>query len=1373
LPFVFVAADGESSNAGETLSFTTTGAAWSLVAAPGASNPARNMPTLSPTTAVGSSTGVQTVDIAGTDAGADGEGSYVFTTDNSPGTVTSTMQGNGLQGVLFGVKYHTVGLSLEKSHSGVFKAGGTGTYTINVTNTVIYPTINPPTELQPVRVVDTLPTGLTYASASGSGWSCSAVGQVVTCDTTSLQDLTTSKTFPPITINVNVAANAPATLTNNAEVSDPTTSTLVFNVCETVGNGVCPNSATSVDGDLTTVLHSSLATSAKTVLDVNGGDAQPGDLLEYTITLNETSGIAASGISVVDNMPANVGSLTVLDPAGGTDSSTTTGGTNGTGRLNITGISVPANGSATIVFRVTIAGGTASGTAIDNTATVTNGDPLGAGATPQAPTVTVMQPGGPTSGKVLYVWNNDDTSGGNESLTRTPQTGTGGSITIANDNGTNDWVLKPALAKQLDLVGGSTVSVKLLVRCDNTQGGSCRSGTSLHWTAVLYDATTEGSLGTPIASTASDATFNYTAYTPVTLDLAVIPGGASVGINHFLRLRVTNTTTTNNRGMRVEQYNNGDLSTVTLAQSTVINVDSVQTYANASCTGTPATPYHAGDTVYLCAVVSDPFGSDDINTSPGGTIPSILISNAGGSALTSANMTEVPGGAGATKTFSYPYTVPATTSYGAWSAKVTAWEGTEHTVFDTGTGNFTVAAPPPNVSTSTKTWTDTNGGDALPGDVLEYTITLKESAGTAATSVSVADDMAAGLGGLTVIGKPLGSTDTSTPTGGVNGTGKLIIGGITIPANGSATIVYRVTIASGPTIANTARITNPGGSDFDAVATPVTVGAAPPVAQGNKYLYLRNDNQFTSQLRRLQPTNDGTPVPINSGSAPDTWEMTPAVPNGKTLALPATITGSIIIAATGSTGSRTVRATLWTNTGTQLGGNADMFVSSTTPTAFPVSFNVGSPTLNPTEFLVLRLQNLGASGRNIAVYQRNGSAFPGNYSYLTFNTTTVIKIDAYGVYSQPTSAGNGTKGAYVENENVYVRATVSDPFGTDDISSVTVTIKDPSNNTVAVGGMTALADADTSDGSRSYEFNFTVPTNAATGGWTAAIRANEGVEGVHDDRNIGFLVQNLVTLTKAWGSGVIAGDTVNLTIGGATTATAGTSTAGGTTTAATAAAAGGTILTLGEAYTTGSAGNYTITLACVRAKDGLAVTVDGTALSRTITMPADSGVDCTWTNSKTTPLMVVKLLSVVSDPVNATTNPKAIPGAIIEYTIIVTNPSATPVDAGTVFVSDAIPAHLRLRVADIASGVGPARFVDGAPASGLTYSYGGLTNATDDLEFSNDDGASWVYQPTADGAGLDAAVDVVRVNPKGVYNGNGGVPANNAQFTIRLRMQVE
>lgn len=1377
LPFVFVAADGESSNSGETLSFATTGAAWSLVSAPGESNPARNMPTLSPPTLVGNSTGAQTVNISGTDGGTEGEGSYVFTTDNSPGTVTATLQGNGLQGVLFGVKYHTIGLSLTKSHVGQFLAGGTGTYTINIANTVTYPEINPPTELQPVRVVDTLPTGLTYASASGTGWSCSAVGQVVTCDATSPQDLTTSKTFPPITINVNVAGNAPASLTNNAEVSDPTTSTLVFNVCEVAANGVCPNSATSTTGDPTVVVHSNLSTSTKTVVDLNGGDAQPGDVLEYTITLAESAGVAASGASVADDMPANVGSLTVVSkPAGSSDTSTTGGGANGTGKLTIGSIAVPANGSATIAYRVTIAGGTAAGTTIDNTASIANSDPSGTGGTAVAPTITVLQSQGAAAGKVLYAYNDNDTAGGQESLNRTPQT-SASALTIGR-NASNDWILsltRPttnnALSKDLVLAGGSTISVSMLVRCNG--GGTCNNGT---FTAAIYDTTADAAtpVGTQLTAAAGSLSFNYVNYTLVTLNLTVNAGGATVVAGHRLRLRISNNSS-QNRTMQVEQYSGGNRSTVTLANSTVINVDSVQPYATASCTGTPPATYHAGDTVNLCAVVSDPFGSEDINTTSGGTVPSYVVLNAAGSALASGNMTEVSSATGS-KTFWYAYTIPATTSYGAWSASVTAWEGTEHTVFDSGSGSFTVAAPPPNLSTSTKTVTDANGGDAAPGDVLQYTITLKETAGTAATGVSVADDMAASLGNLTVISKPAGSTDTSTTTGGANGTGKLNIGAITVPANGSVTIVYEVTIAggaaNGTTIANTANITNPGGSNATAVAPVVTVVTAPPVQSGSKYLYLRNDGAITSQLRRSRPTNDGSAVQINGGTNPnypyDEWEMFPMVPNGETLALPATINGSVVLATANQnlTTSRTVRASLWTSTGVQLGGNVDLTVNSATPAAKTFSFTITPTTLNPGQYVVLRLQNRGASGNYVAVSQRIGTT---SYSNINFTTSTVIAIDAGAIYSQPASAGNGTAAAYAENDNVYVRATVSDPFGTGDIGSVSVSIKDPGGSVVAVGNMTALTDADTTDGSLSYEFIFTVPSGATRGGWTAAITANEGVEGlVQDTRNVGFVVQGLVTLGKSWGPGATAGDAVALTVAGALATTAGTSTSGGTTTSARAVAAGAATLTLAESFTSGAAGNYTVTFACTRTKDGLPLSASGTGLSRTITMPSDSAVACAWTNAKTVPLTVVKLATTYSDPVNGTTLPKAIPGAIVEYRIIVTNPAATAADTNTVVVTDPVPAHMDLQVADIGSpGSGPVLFTDGSPPSGLAYVFTSLSSTSDDVSYSSDNGATWTYVPVPGPDGIDPAVTNVRINPKGAFN------PNNAQFTVKLRMRIE
>jgi uncharacterized repeat protein (TIGR01451 family) len=53
-------------------------------------------------------------------------------------------------------------------------------------------------------------------------------------------------------------------------------------------------------------------------------------------------------------------------------------------------------------------------------------------------------------------------------------------------------------------------------------------------------------------------------------------------------------------------------------------------------------------------------------------------------------------------------------------------------------------------------------------------------------------------------------------------------------------------------------------------------------------------------------------------------------------------------------------------------------------------------------------------------------------------------------------------------------------------------------------------------------------------------------------------------------------------------------------------------------------------------------------------------------------LTISKTVALISDPFNSTTDPKAIPGAVMEYTIVVTN-SSTVQDATGVIVGDTIP----------------------------------------------------------------------------------------------------
>ena len=87
-------------------------------------------------------------------------------------------------------------------------------------------------------------------------------------------------------------------------------------------------------------------------------------------------------------------------------------------------------------------------------------------------------------------------------------------------------------------------------------------------------------------------------------------------------------------------------------------------------------------------------------------------------------------------------------------------------------------------------------------------------------------------------------------------------------------------------------------------------------------------------------------------------------------------------------------------------------------------------------------------------------------------------------------------------------------------------------------------------------------------------------------------------------------------------------------------------------------------------------------------------------------------------------------------------------------------------------GSGPVEFTDGAgsSASGLDYSYGGLGDATDSLEFSTD-GTNFSYVPSPDADGFDPAVRYVRVNPSGSFAAaDSGI---TREFSLRFRVRVE
>jgi uncharacterized repeat protein (TIGR01451 family) len=147
-----------------------------------------------------------------------------------------------------------------------------------------------------------------------------------------------------------------------------------------------------------------------------------------------------------------------------------------------------------------------------------------------------------------------------------------------------------------------------------------------------------------------------------------------------------------------------------------------------------------------------------------------------------------------------------------------------------------------------------------------------------------------------------------------------------------------------------------------------------------------------------------------------------------------------------------------------------------------------------------------------------------------------------------------------------------------------------------------------------------------------------------------------------------------------------------------------------------------------------------------------------------------KTVTVVKDPVNGVTNPKNIPGSESLYTITVANSGLGRVDDGSLSMVDSIPANTALFVGNLGgSPAGPVTFTDAG--SNLTFTFTALGSAVDDLDFSNDGGATWSYTPVPDGTGFDAAVTHLRIRPRGRmagWSGAGVFPGFSLGFKVRL-----
>jgi uncharacterized repeat protein (TIGR01451 family) len=594
-----------------------------------------------------------------------------------------------------------VDLSITKTHSGTFVSGGTGQYTITVSNSAA---IGIEREDNTITVTDTLPAGLTFNSGTGTGWTCGAVGQVVTC--THPPTLDPGASYPALTLTVNVLEAANPSVTNSVSVSTPSYELVTGN-----------NSAT----DVTATLDPNLSTSTKSVVDLNGGEAAPGDTLRYTITLTESGGGQAINVSLTDSIPDNTtfGGFVSIPAGAASAFAAPPAGTNNNGQITVSNITVPASGSVTVVFDVSVIAGTAPGETIDNTATVNN--PNGPENNPAAPQIIVNPSLIPSTG-VKFIYLRRDAANARSMSRNRP------SVADTNDNvatGTaSTWTIAPALQKALVVPTGN-IPVRLWL--SRNGGTGARNITVTLTSSAGGLSVTQMQSVNPNNSTTTPALVSFTLNNTT---LRTVPVGAT------LTLTVANAAGANtitiwpngNAGTTLGVPNN---SRVELNTTTVINVDSVDTYSAAFNGGVAQSTFYPGANVFVRAQISDPFGSFDISSARITIIDPSNVTQVNSQLMTAQGAPATCNSlAASTCIFQYQYTVPASPSLGGWTIRVTGNEGVEGTVTDLGVGSFTVVIPQPSL-TILKTSTvlsdpvnNTTNPKRIPLAVIRYDVTV-------------------------------------------------------------------------------------------------------------------------------------------------------------------------------------------------------------------------------------------------------------------------------------------------------------------------------------------------------------------------------------------------------------------------------------------------------------------------------------------------------------------------------------------------------------------------------------------------------------------------------------------------------------------------
>lgn len=286
-------------------------------------------------------------------------------------------------------------------------------------------------------------------------------------------------------------------------------------------------------------------------------------------------------------------------------------------------------------------------------------------------------------------------------------------IGVAIKGFSNDAVFtqSPAMCSPFTIKAGSPITIftHASVTAGTISGTTIPYGVSLTYgSTTVFESFTATNSG--LGANGTSGTLTWTGTIPADI---TVPAGQQLSVAFFSGFAGTSTTLQFDAASRI--------SYVELPTSTFINVNSVNVFDAASPSGSIITNSPIGATNYVRAVVSNPFGFDDIT--------GLNLSINGGTAVAATSVAT----SGCTRTYEYAWT-PSTS--GSYTIAATARAGTENTVTHTANTNFTVNAPSVAV---TKTVTAPSGFAAI-GNNVTFNIAINNNGLVALSTIPLIDE---------------------------------------------------------------------------------------------------------------------------------------------------------------------------------------------------------------------------------------------------------------------------------------------------------------------------------------------------------------------------------------------------------------------------------------------------------------------------------------------------------------------------------------------------------------------------------------------------------------------------------------------------------